>query len=154
MKRNRLNEFLGGTTGDVGLIVQGGIYNALNRAMVLLGLDDEYGNSDIPIYCLNVAYPLIEDELVGFCADKKAVLVIEEGQPEYLEQNIASILSRKRIGTHIHGKDVLPLSAEYTSQIILGSGLVDQSQKSTVAAKASAEKNTVRHRSYRVATRR
>lgn len=120
IKRNKLNEFLGGATGDVGLIVQGGMYNALNRAMVLLGLADEYGNSDIPIYCLNVTYPLIDDELAGFCADKKAVLVIEEGQPEYLEQNIASILSRKRISTHIHGKDMLPLAGEYTSQTLLG----------------------------------
>ena len=36
----------------------------------------------------------------------------------------------------------------------LGSGLVDQSQKSTVAASARAEKKTVGQRSYRVATRR
>ncbi|MCB2062488.1 MAG: indolepyruvate ferredoxin oxidoreductase subunit alpha [Novosphingobium sp.] len=120
IKRNRLNEFLGGATGDVGLIVQGGMYNALNRAMVLLGLADEYGNSEIPIYCLNVTYPLIDDELAGFCADKKAVLVIEEGQPEYLEQNIASILSRRRLATRIHGKDVLPRAGEYTSKTILG----------------------------------
>ena len=119
IKQHRLNEWLGGSTGDIGLIVQGGMYNALNRAMVLLDLADEYGNSDVPIYCLNVTYPLIDDEVAQFCAGKKAVLVIEEGQPEYIEQNIASILSRRRIGTHIHGKDFLPLAGEYTSQTIL-----------------------------------
>ncbi|MEJ2459750.1 MAG: hypothetical protein P8Y58_17035 [Novosphingobium sp.] len=41
IKRSRPNEFLGRATGDVGLIVQGSIYNALNRAMVLPGLADE-----------------------------------------------------------------------------------------------------------------
>lgn len=120
IKRNRLNEFLGGAVGEVGIVVQGGMYNALNRAMVLLGLADEYGNSDIPIYCLNVTYPLIDDELSGFCADKKAILVIEEGQPEYIEHNIASILSRRQLATRIHGKDFLPLAGEYTSQTIKG----------------------------------
>ncbi|MGE3690053.1 MAG: thiamine pyrophosphate-dependent enzyme [Novosphingobium sp.] len=118
IRKHRLNEFLGGATGEVGIVTQGGMYNALNRAMVLLGLADEYGNSDIPIYCLNVTYPLIDAELAGFCADKKAVLVIEEGQPEYLEQNIATILSRKQLSTRVHGKDFLPLAGEYTSQVI------------------------------------
>lgn len=37
--------------------------------------------------------------------------------------------------------------------LTLGSGLVDQSQKSTVAARARAEKNTFGQRSYPVATR-
>lgn len=118
IKRHRLNEFLGAATGDLGIIVQGGIFNALNRAMVLLGLADEYGNSEIPIYCLNVTYPLIDTELAGFCADKKAILVVEEGQPEYIEQNIASILSRKQLSARVHGKDFLPLAGEYTSQTI------------------------------------
>lgn len=36
----------------------------------------------------------------------------------------------------------------------LGSGFVDQSQKMTVAARATAEKKAVGQRSYRVATRR
>ena len=31
-------------------------------------------NSAVPLYVLNVAYPLIEDELVAFCAGKRAVL--------------------------------------------------------------------------------
>ena len=43
---------------------------------------------------LNVTYPLIEDEVVEFCRGKRAVLVVEEGQPEFIEQAIAAILSR------------------------------------------------------------
>ncbi|WP_321396189.1 indolepyruvate ferredoxin oxidoreductase subunit alpha [Emcibacter sp.] len=119
IKKNKLNEFLGGHSGDCGIIVQGGMYNTLMRALVLLGLADHYGQTDIPIYCMNVTYPLIDDEVAGFCVDKKAVLVVEEGQPEYLEQNINTILRRKDIQTKVHGKDVLPLAGEYTGQVIL-----------------------------------
>ncbi|WP_417320620.1 thiamine pyrophosphate-dependent enzyme [Emcibacter sp.] len=119
IKDNKLNEFLGGHSGDCGIIVQGGMYNTLMRALALLGLADHYGNTDIPVYCLNVTYPLIDDEVAGFCVDKKAVLVVEEGQPEYLEQNINTILRRKDIQTKVHGKDVLPLAGEYTGQVIL-----------------------------------
>ncbi|MFC7047618.1 indolepyruvate ferredoxin oxidoreductase subunit alpha [Emcibacter nanhaiensis] len=119
IKDNKLNEFLGGHSGDCGIIVQGGMYNTLMRALALLGLADHYGNTDIPIYCLNVTYPLIDDEVAGFCVDKKAVLVVEEGQPEYLEQNINTILRRKDLQTKVHGKDVLPLAGEYTGQVIL-----------------------------------
>jgi indolepyruvate ferredoxin oxidoreductase alpha subunit len=41
---------------------------------------------------LNVTYPLIEDEVKQFCAGKHGVLVIEEGQPEFIEQNLNAIL--------------------------------------------------------------
>jgi len=118
VREHKLNEFLGGFTAGYGVIVQGGLYNTLMRALALLGVADQYGQTDIPIYCLNVTYPLIPDELVGFCADKKAVLVIEEGQPEYIEQAISTILHRSDVQTKIHGKDVLPLAGEYTGQVI------------------------------------
>lgn len=119
IKEQKLNEYLGGHKGDIGIIVQGGMYNTLMRAMSLAGLADLYGETDIPIYCLNVTYPLIDDEIANFCIDKKSVLIVEEGQPEYIEQAINTILRRKDIQTKIHGKDVLPLAGEYTGQVIL-----------------------------------
>ena len=122
IKNNRLNEFLGGTTGDVGIIVQGGLYNTLIRALQLAGLSDAFGKTDLPIYCLNVAYPLIDDEVKGFCLDKKAVLMVEEGQPEYIEQALNTILRNSDIQARVIGKTVLPRAGEYTSQVIL-SGL-------------------------------
>lgn len=118
IKRRRLNEFLGGAIGGIGIIVQGGLYNSLMRALNLLGLADAFGETDIPIYVLNVTYPLISDEIVGFCADKKAVLLVEEGQPEYIEQSIAHILRKKDVETKLVGKDVLPMAGEYTGQVI------------------------------------
>ena len=110
-----LNEKIDGRHGDVGLIVQGGIYNALIRALQEIGLADAQGRSDLPILVLNVVYPLCPDEIVDFAAGKKAVLVVEESQPEYIEHEISSLLRRADVQTALHGKDMLPMAGEYTS---------------------------------------
>ena len=118
IKKYKLNDFLGGHKGDVGIIVQGGLYNTLMRAMEIAGLADAYGETDIPIYCLNVTYPLVDDEVKGFCLDKKAVLMIEEGQPEYIEQAINTILRNTDIQTRVIGKSLLPRAGEYTGAVL------------------------------------
>jgi len=118
IKKHHLNEFLGAEEGDVGIIVQGGLYNSLIRALELEGLSDCFGNAELPIYCMNVTYPLVEDEIVGFCADKSAVLMIEEGQPEYIEQALNHTLRRKDLQTKVVGKDVLPMAGEYTGEVL------------------------------------
>jgi indolepyruvate ferredoxin oxidoreductase alpha subunit len=46
------------------------------------------------------------------------VLVLEEGQPEYIEQEIATLLRRRDIQTPLHGKDLLPMGGEYTVEVI------------------------------------
>ena len=118
IEEQKLNEFLGGENGDVGIVVQGGLYNALMRALELSGLADSFGNTELPIYCLNVTYPLIESEVVDFCRGKSAVLMIEEGQPEYLEQAVNSILKNADVDTKVAGKSVFPRAGEYTGQVI------------------------------------
>ena len=45
-----------------------------------LGLADAFGATRVPIYCMNVAYPMIPEEIVEFCAGKQRVLVVEEGR--------------------------------------------------------------------------
>ncbi len=121
--RHRLNEhFPGATHPDLGIIVQGGMYNSLIRALELAGLADAFGETQVPLYVLNVTYPLVDAEVAAFCRGKRAVLIIEEGQPEYLEQSIALILRQQAIGTALSGKDVLPRAGEYTGQVI-GTGL-------------------------------
>lgn len=119
IKSRKLNEFFGPSEGEVGVIVLGGLYNSTMRALEQLGLADVYGNSVIPIYVLNVAYPLIDDEVVEFCAGKKAVLMVEEGAPEYIEQSLHTLLRRRDIQTKIAGKGVLPLGGEYTTPVLL-----------------------------------
>ena len=115
---NRLNEFFDGEADDIGIVVQGGLYNTTLRGLELLGLADASVNSKIPVYCLNVTYPLIDDEFVRFCAGKKAILIVEEGQPDYIEQAVNTILRRADIQTKIHGKDMLPMAGEYTGGVV------------------------------------
>ncbi|WP_427026305.1 thiamine pyrophosphate-dependent enzyme (plasmid) [Aureimonas ureilytica] len=114
----KLNEHFGPETGRVGLVLQGGLYNSVMRALQHLGLADVYGQSAVPLYVLNVSYPLIDQELVAFCAGKDAVLMIEEGQPEYIEQALSLILRRADLQTKLAGKDLLPRGGEYTSQVL------------------------------------
>lgn len=115
---HKLNEVFAGQQRDVGLIVQGGLYNSLMRALNELGLADAEGNSDIQIYVLNVVYPLVPEEILEFASDKRAVLVLEEGQPEYIEQEIGTILRRAGSDVVLAGKDVLPMAGEYKAEVI------------------------------------
>lgn len=118
IKENKLNEILGGDQKDIGIIVQGGLYNNLIRALELLGLSDEFGNTDIPIYVMNVTYPVIDDEILSFVQEKKSVLLVEEGHPEYIEHELNSILRKAKSGVMLHGKDMVSDIGEYTSDVI------------------------------------
>ncbi|NMF91485.1 indolepyruvate ferredoxin oxidoreductase subunit alpha [Aromatoleum petrolei] len=120
IRERKLNEFFDGDDAhaDLGLILQGGLYNGVIRALQLLGLADAFGNSRIPLYVMNVTYPVIDDEVLAFCKDKRAVLLLEEGQPDYIEQNLNTILRRAGVTTTLCGKDVLPMAGEYTTQVM------------------------------------
>jgi indolepyruvate ferredoxin oxidoreductase alpha subunit len=119
IRDQKLNEVIPGDVGDVGIIVLGGLTNGLLRALARLDLADLYGVSRIPIYVLNVAYPLVPEELKEFCAAKRAVLVVEEGSPEYVEQQINMALRNSDIQTRVLGKGCLPRSGDYTSEVML-----------------------------------
>jgi indolepyruvate ferredoxin oxidoreductase, alpha subunit len=118
VEQNQLNEFFGGDADDIGIVMQGGMYNTALRALEVLGLADIFGESRIPLYVLNVTYPLIDAEFVRFCTGKKAILVIEEGQPEFIEQAVNTILRRADIQTRIEGKGMLPMAGEYTGGVM------------------------------------
>ena len=94
------------------------MYNTALRALELLGLADVFGDSRIPLYVLNVTYPLVDDEFVRFCAGKKAILIVEEGQPEFIEQAVNTILRRADIQTRVEGKGMLPMAGEYTGGVM------------------------------------
>src|SRR5579872_760976 len=113
-----LNEFIGGETGDIGIVLQGGLYNNTLRALELLGCADSFGASQVPLYVLNVTYPLVAEEWRRFCTGKRAVLIVEEGQPEYLEQAASQILRQGDVATRIVGKGVLPMQGEYTVDVV------------------------------------
>jgi indolepyruvate ferredoxin oxidoreductase, alpha subunit len=117
-----LNERIGPAAGDIGIIVQGGLFNVLNGRLELAGLSDLYGNAALPLLVLNVVHPLVPEEITRFCADKKAVLVVEEGGPDFIEQAVGQILHKAELSTRVHGKDLLPMAGEYTPAVV-GAGL-------------------------------
>jgi indolepyruvate ferredoxin oxidoreductase alpha subunit len=120
IREHQLNELFPGERSDIGILCQGGMYNATIRALQQLGLADAFGVSRVPIYCMNVTYPLVPEEIVQFCAGKREVLVIEEGQPAYLEEAILATLRRHDVnGVKVHGKDVLPMAGEYTGEVVV-----------------------------------
>jgi len=119
IEERELNEFFAEDAGDLGIVVQGGSYNTLMRALERVGLADVYGNSQVPIYVMNVAYPVIDSEVLRFCRGKRAVLLVEEGQPNFIEQNIATLLRQAGCDTALHGKDMLPVAGEYTAAVLL-----------------------------------
>ena len=124
IRRLGLNEVFGGDRfggrhGNVGIIVQGGVCNALMRALHELGLADLEGNTDPAVLNLNVVYPLVPEEILDFAKGKSALLVVEEGQPEYIEHEIGSILRRADARVALSGKDVLPMAGEYRSEVLV-----------------------------------
>jgi indolepyruvate ferredoxin oxidoreductase alpha subunit len=121
IEERKLNEFIDASAGgasDIGIVVQGGHCNAVLRSLERLGLADVYGRSQVPIYVMNVAYPVIESEVLRFAAGKRAVLIVEEGQPNFIEQTLATVLRRGDATAALHGKDLLPRAGEYTLGVI------------------------------------
>ena len=116
---HQVNEFFAEGAQDFGIVMQGGLYNSVLRSLELLGLADAFGNSRVPLYVLNITYPLIDAEFTRFCADKRGILLVEEGQPDFIEQNVNTILRRAEVQARVHGKDMLPMAGEYTSGVVL-----------------------------------
>ena len=154
IREKGLNEIFAEGAQDFGIILQGGMYNTTIRCLELLGLSNAFGDSKIPHYVLNVTYPLVEEEVKNFCLGKRAVLVIEEGQPDFIEQNINSILRKADIQTKVHGKDVLPMAGEYTAAAVTkgvlkfvemyAPKLIDRQHLPTVARSATEKPQAIR----------
>ncbi|MEC7488265.1 MAG: indolepyruvate ferredoxin oxidoreductase subunit alpha [Pseudomonadota bacterium] len=119
IRDNHLNEFFPGDCDDIGIICQGGLYNSVIRGLQQLSLADPFGNSRIPIYCMNVTYPMVPEEVSQFCAGKRAVCIVEEGFPDYLEQALNATLRKVDLNTTVVGKDVFPKAGEYQSEVMM-----------------------------------
>jgi indolepyruvate ferredoxin oxidoreductase, alpha subunit len=122
IRDHKMNEIIAGDLGDVGIIVMGGLSHGMLRALERLGLADMFGASRAPMLVLNVVYPLVPEELIAFCAGKRAVLVVEEGHPEYIEDALNVELRRADLSTRVLGKGPFPKAGEYTAEVML-SGL-------------------------------
>jgi indolepyruvate ferredoxin oxidoreductase alpha subunit len=116
---HQMNEFFASSAKDFGIAMQGGMYNGVLRALEVMGLANAFGESEIPLYVLNVTYPLVDDEFKTFCSGKRGLLIVEEGQPEFIEQNIHAILRKADLQTRVHGKEFLPMAGEYTGGVLV-----------------------------------
>ena len=120
IKDKKLNEFFSGDMPETGIICQGGMYNATIRALQTLGLADAFGVARVPIYCMNVTYPMVPEEMVEFARTKKSILIVEEGQPAFIEEQVLATLRRHSVNdVVVHGKDMLPMAGEYTGEVVL-----------------------------------
>ena len=119
IREHKLNEIIPGDLADIGIIVMGGLTNSVLRALERMGLADVFGASRVPMLVLNVVYPLVPEEIREFCASKSAVLVVEEGYPDYIEQAVNVELRRADIQTKVLGKGPLPKAGEYASDVLL-----------------------------------
>ncbi|MFG1360587.1 thiamine pyrophosphate-dependent enzyme [Xanthobacter pseudotagetidis] len=115
----KLNERVDGDIDEVGFILQGGMYNHVIAALRALGLADSTGASRVPLLVLNCVYPLVPQEIADFASGRKAVLVIEEGQPNFIEQQIKALLADAEVATRVHGKNVLPEAGEYVAAVLM-----------------------------------
>ncbi len=115
---NGLNDLYGGDLDDVGIILQGGLYNSVIRRLQALGLADHFGETRIPLLVLNVLHPVVPDQISDFCGGKRAVMIAEEGNPEFIEHQIHTILRKAGVATPAHGKDIMPAAGEYTAEIL------------------------------------
>jgi indolepyruvate ferredoxin oxidoreductase alpha subunit len=113
-----LNEHFPGAGGRFGIILQGGAYGTVMRGLALLGAADARGASDVPLLVLNVTFPLVSEELRAFLDGKDSVLVVEEGNPAFIEQQVRALAHEAGLEARIHGKDVLPSAGEYTADVV------------------------------------
>ncbi len=143
-----INEFVGPADGDIGIVVQGGLFNTLIRTLQQFDLADNAGKTKLPLLVLNAVYPLVPEQITKFCSDKRAVLVVEEGQPEFIEQEIATILRRADVQARLHGKDFLPSAGEYNAETMLR-GLLGFLKKYGGLGNMTAAENWVREIDHR-----
>lgn len=115
-----LNEHFAGAGGRIGIILQGGVYGVTLRGLRLLGCADALGRTDIPLLVLNVVFPLVPEQIETFLRDKDHVLIVEEGNPAFIEQEVCAIAQRAGLNCRVWGKDVLPTAGEYTAEVVRG----------------------------------
>lgn len=113
-----INETREGRRARLGIVLQGGTYGSVVRALALLGATEPGEETPVPLLVLNAIHPLVPDQIADFIAGKDAVLVVEEGNPAFIEREIREILHRRGLPCRLRGKDILPMAGEYTLDVV------------------------------------
>jgi len=114
-----LNKVIPGEEKELGIILQGGLTPTALRALELLGQADVFGRSRVPLLVLNVIHPLVPGELVDFLDGKRRVLVLEEGMPNFIEQELKALAYDRGLSLRIEGKDTVAAQGEYVPEVVL-----------------------------------
>jgi len=114
-----LNEVIDGEEKELGVILQGGLTPTALRALELLGRADVFGRSRIPLLVLNVIHPLVPEQLVDFLEGKRRVLVLEEGMPNFIEQELKALAYDRALSVRIEGKGTVAAQGEYVPEVVL-----------------------------------
>jgi indolepyruvate ferredoxin oxidoreductase, alpha subunit len=114
-----LNEVIDGEEKELGVILQGGLTPTALRALELLGRADVFGRSRIPLLVLNVIHPLVPEQLVDFLEGKRRVLVLEEGMPNFIEQELKALAYDRGLSVRIEGKGTVAAQGEYVPEVVL-----------------------------------
>jgi len=114
-----LNEVIPGEEKEIGIILQGGITPTALRALLLLGRADVFGRSRIPMLVLNVIHPLVPQQLLDFLEGKRRVLVLEEGMPNFIEQELKALAYDRALSVRIEGKGTVAAQGEYVPEVVL-----------------------------------
>ncbi len=113
-----INEHFPGDGGPHGIILQGGLFGGLVRALARLGLADAFGRTPLALLVLNAVHPLVPEQIEAFLAGKEAVLVVEEGQPPFIENEVRALAQRAGLTCRIDGKGPLPETGEYVTDVL------------------------------------
>jgi len=133
-----INEVFAGRRERLGIILQGGTHGSVARALGLLGAE---GDDPVPLLVLNAIHPLVPDQIADFMDGKNAVLVVEEGNPAFIEREIHEILHRRGLPCRLRGKDILPMAGEYTLDVVrrgIGTFLAEEDTGKDGLGKAAA----------------
>ncbi len=114
-----LNEVIAGDEKEIGIILQGGLTPTALRGLLLLGRADVFGRSRIPLLVLNVIHPLVPEQLLDFLEGKRRVLVLEEGMPNFIEQELKALAYDRALSVRIEGKGTVAAHGEYVPEVVL-----------------------------------
>jgi indolepyruvate ferredoxin oxidoreductase, alpha subunit len=116
-----MNERFGKPSATTGVITHGLTFNTVMRILQLCDLAGLDGTLDpqIEILQLNVIHPIPEAEIVSFVRGKTDVLLVEEGQPELIEQRITEILYKNKSEVRFDGHARVPRVGELTPDRLL-----------------------------------
>jgi len=119
IKQHNLNELLPGKSKQrFGIILQGGTYGVVMRSLTRLGLADAFGHAELPALVLNVIHPLVPEQITDFLKDKDSVMIIEEGHPAFIEQQVRAMAQSERLTCEVYGKNMMPSTGEYITPVV------------------------------------